>query len=123
VLAISVAGGDLQDQTTLNLLLDHVEFGMLPQEAVRVPRFATMHHEDSFSPIPDRPAAVVDAGSLTVNESLDEDVRADLAARGHTIHTTDRAVANPIMLYIDRESGQFHIAGDPDARRHAAAID
>lgn len=27
VLAISVAGGDLQDQATLNLLLDFIEFG------------------------------------------------------------------------------------------------
>ena len=35
VLAISVAGGDLQDQATLNLLLDFVEFGMQPAEAGR----------------------------------------------------------------------------------------
>jgi gamma-glutamyltranspeptidase/glutathione hydrolase len=126
VLAISVAGGDLQDQTTLNLLLDHVEFGMLPQEAVRVPRFATMHHEDSFSPIPDREAAVVNAGSLTVNDTVDEAVRKDLTARGHAVSTTDRAVANPIMLYIDRSadaSPTLYIAGDPAARRHAAALD
>ena len=128
VLAISVAGGDLQDQTTLNLLLDHVEYGMLPREAVRKPRFATMHHEDSFSPIPDRPAAVVSAGSLTVNGSIGEDVRAELAARGHKLSTTDRAVANPVMLYIDpagpaRGTPTFYVAGDPDALRHAAAID
>ena len=37
VLAISVAGGDLQDQTMLNVLLDHVEFGMLPEQAVVAP--------------------------------------------------------------------------------------
>jgi len=29
VIVISVAGGDLQDQTTLNLLLNHIDFGML----------------------------------------------------------------------------------------------
>ena len=35
VLAISVAGGDLQDQATLNLLLDFVEFGMQPSRSGR----------------------------------------------------------------------------------------
>ena len=57
VMAISVAGGDLQDQTTLNVLLNHVEFGMPPQEAVTAPRFSTRHHQDSFDPNPDRDAA------------------------------------------------------------------
>ena len=52
VLAISVAGGDLQDQAALNLLLDFVEFGMQPADAVVAPRFATDHHEDSFDPNP-----------------------------------------------------------------------
>jgi gamma-glutamyltranspeptidase/glutathione hydrolase len=123
VLAISVAGGDLQDQTTLNLLLDHVEYGMLPQEAVRAPRFATFHHEDSFDPNPDRAAAIVQAGSLTVHEGVSEAVRLDLASRGHTVNTTNRAIASPVMLYIEPENGKLHVAGDPDANRHAAAIE
>src|SRR5205823_7290925 len=37
ILAISVAGGDLQDQATLNLLLDFIAFGMTPGAAVRAP--------------------------------------------------------------------------------------
>ncbi|MFC1996340.1 gamma-glutamyltransferase family protein, partial [Chloroflexota bacterium] len=41
ILAISVAGGDLQDQVTLQLLLNFVEFGFLPEKAVISPRFAT----------------------------------------------------------------------------------
>ena len=57
VLAISVAGGDLQDQTTLNVLLDHVQFGMLPEQAVVAPRFSTEHHQNSFDPNPDRSKA------------------------------------------------------------------
>ena len=51
VMAISVAGGDLQDQVALNLLLNVIEFGMLPEAAVTTPRFATSHHQDSFDPI------------------------------------------------------------------------
>jgi gamma-glutamyltranspeptidase/glutathione hydrolase len=123
VLAISVAGGDLQDQTTLNLLLDHVEYGMLPQEAVRKPRFATAHHEDTFDPNPDRRAAFIQAGSLRVHTGVSESVRQDLAERGHDLSTTDGPIATPVMLYIDRESGTLHAAGDPDAGRHAAAIE
>src|SRR5262249_40259564 len=45
VMAISVAGGDLQDQETLNLLLNVIEFGMAPDAAVTAPRFATAHHQ------------------------------------------------------------------------------
>jgi gamma-glutamyltranspeptidase/glutathione hydrolase len=123
VLAISVEGGDLQDQTTLNLLLDHVEFGMLPEEAVRKPRFATAHHQDSFDPNPDRQEAFIQAGSLRVHTGVSESVRQELAKRGHDIGITDGAIASPVMLYIDRESGALYAAGDPDAGRHAAAID
>ena len=36
--AISVAGGDIQDQTTLNVLLNHIDFGMSPREAVTAAR-------------------------------------------------------------------------------------
>ena len=123
ILAISVAGGDLQDQTTLNLLLDFVEFGMLPEQAVRAPRFATAHHLNSFDPNPDREAALVQAGSLTVNASISEEVREDLSQRGHELTVTAGAIAAPVMLYIDRQSGTFYAAGDPAARRHAAALD
>ena len=123
VLAISVAGGDLQDQTTLNLLLDHVEFGMLPEVAVRKPRFSTTHHQDSFDPNPNRQEAFIQAGSLQVHTGIGEDVRQELAGRGHSVGTTGRAIANPVMLYIERESGTLYAAGDPDAGRHAAAIE
>jgi gamma-glutamyltranspeptidase/glutathione hydrolase len=123
ILAISVAGGDLQDQTALNLLLDLIEFGLMPKVAVRAPRFATAHHLDSFDPNPDRMGALVQAGSLTVNAGVDEDVQGELSGRGHELATTERAIASPVMLYIDREGGTFYAAGDPAAGRHAAALD
>jgi len=122
VLAISVAGGDLQEQTTLNVLLNHIEFDMAPAEAVTAPRFSTSHHENSFDPNPDRAAAFGKAGGLRVNDSVDEDVRRDLASRGHIITTTRRAIAHPVMIFVDRATGTFYAAGDPKARRHAAAL-
>ena len=122
ILAISVAGGDLQDQATMNLLLDFVEFDMLPDAAVTAPRFATAHHEDSFDPNPNRIETFGQAGSLTINESVSERVRQALAARGHQLKTQGGAIAAPSMLYIDKDAGTFHAAGDPAAGRHAAGM-
>ncbi|HRW03658.1 MAG TPA: gamma-glutamyltransferase [Caldilineaceae bacterium] len=122
VLAISVAGGDLQDQAALNLLLNHIEFGMMPAQAVTAPRFATDHHEDSFDPNPNRAETVKKVGSLTISDAIDPGVRDELARRGHDIEVKERPVATPVMLYIDQESGTSYAAGDPAAGRHAAAL-
>ena len=123
VLAISVAGGDLQDQTALNLLLDFIDFGMLPETAVTAPRFATAHHQDSFDPDPDRTQTFLRAGSLTINDSVSQDVREELARRGHQVEANTSPIATPVMLYIDQDNGIFHAAGDPTAGRHAAGLD
>jgi len=122
VLAISVAGGDLQDQTTLNLLLDFVEFGMLPESAVTAPRFATHHHQDSFDPNPDRAQAFLQAGSLTLNPAIGQSVQDELARRGHTIEVAAGPIGTPVMLYREPQTGVFHAAGDPAAHRHAAGL-
>ena len=123
VLAISVAGGDLQDQTSLNMILNHVEFGMLPEQAVTAPRFNTFHHQDSFDPNPDRAATVTGPGRMRVNKAVSDDVLRELEKRGHKISTTEGAIAYPVMIYIDHGNKMIHAAGDPKAGRHAAAID
>jgi len=123
VVAISVAGGDLQDQTTLNVLLNHIEFGMFPDKAVTAPRFSTAHHQDSFDPNPDRQAAFIAAGSLQLSSSVAEEVRTELSKRGHKLSTTSGPIAHPVMIYIDPHTSTIHAAGDPTAGRHAAALD
>ncbi|MHC4299338.1 MAG: gamma-glutamyltransferase family protein [Planctomycetota bacterium] len=123
VTAISVAGGDLQDQTTLNCLLNHVEFGMMPADAVTAVRFSTGHQENSFDPNSVRAETLGTLASLTVDEQMDEGVRGDLAERGHKITTTNKPIAHPVMIYVEPETAIMHAAGDPKARRHAAAID
>jgi len=123
VIAISVAGGDLQDQTTLNVLLNHIEFGMLPEAAVTAPRFDSSHMENSFDSNPDRDAAFKSAGGLRVHTGVPEGVREELENRGHDLSTTSEPIARPIMIYIDQATGTIHAAGDPEAGRHAAAID
>lgn len=122
VAAVSVAGGDLQDQTTLNVLLNHIEFGMSPADAVTAPRFSTDHMENSFDSNPDRSAAFKEAGSLQVNDGVPEDVRDELEVRGHRVSVADGFIAMPVMLSID-EDGRIHAAGDPAAGRHAGALD
>ena len=121
VLAISVAGGDLQDQTALCLLLDHIEFGMAPAEAVVAPRFATQHHQDSFDPNPDRNQTFKEVGSLTISEAVEQDTREQLARRGHSVEAKSGAIGTPVMLHIDK--GTYYAAGDPAAGRHAAGLE
>src|SRR5262249_26837277 len=48
VIAISVAGGDNQDQVTLQLLLNLIDFGLTPEQSVTAPRFLTDHLVSSF---------------------------------------------------------------------------
>lgn len=122
ILAVSVAGGDVQDQVTLNLLLDHIVFGMSPDAAVTAPRFATHHHQDSFNPSPHREKTFVKAGFLTVNETISPAVREELIRRGHQIDTKAAQIGDPVMIFIDPATGMFHAAGDPVAKRHAAGL-
>lgn len=123
ILAISVAGGDLQDQTTLNVLLNFIEFGMMPDKAVTAPRFSTSHHQNSFNPNPQRQKTFGQAGSLNLNTRVNQKVLTELKSRGHTVATIDRSIASPVMLYIDENTATLHAAGDPGAGRHAAASD
>ena len=122
ILAISVAGGDLQDQATMNLLLDFVEFDLHPEAAVTAPRFATAHHQDSFDPNPNRAQTFIRPGSLSINDSVDISVRQELARRGHTLDAKASPIATPVMLYVAQDSGIIYAAGDPAAGRHAAGL-
>jgi gamma-glutamyltranspeptidase / glutathione hydrolase len=115
VYAVSVAGGDAQDQTTLQLLLDAIDFGMDPAKAVTAPRFVTEHHLGSFR------QAAPKLGHLQVNPELGDATIKELESRGHTVVIKKTAIAAPVMLSIDPATGTIQAAGDPKAKRHAAA--
>jgi gamma-glutamyltranspeptidase/glutathione hydrolase len=123
IIAISVAGGDLQDQTTLNCFLNHIEFGMMPKDAVTAPRFNTGHHQNSFDPNPARQQAQVELRSLRLNDRIDKQVIEELAKRGHKIKTTPGHIANPVMIHRNPDTGMIYAAGDPRAKRHAGALE
>ncbi len=95
VLAISVAGGDLQDQAAIQLILDYVEFGMLPERAVSQPRFATTHHTGSFGQ--DKP----NLGAVQVNSRIDDSVRDELRKRGHILTSTRGGIGGVNMIFLD----------------------
>jgi gamma-glutamyltranspeptidase/glutathione hydrolase len=117
ILAISVAGGDLQDQTALQVICNVLDFGTTPAEAVSAPRFATNHHLGSFRQTPPK------LGSLVLYSEFAKSTWDDLSARGHKITTPpkNRHLAEPSVIVIDQKTGELHAAGDPRAKRHAAA--
>jgi gamma-glutamyltranspeptidase/glutathione hydrolase len=123
VIAISVAGGDLQDQTTLICLLSLIEFGMMPKDSVRAPRFSTGHHEDSFNPNPDRRETLGKPGGLAAEDRIGKEIIAELKKRGHKVRTFSGAKSHPVMLYVDPETGIMYAAGDPRVGRHAAVLE
>jgi gamma-glutamyltranspeptidase/glutathione hydrolase len=116
VLAVSVAGGDLQDQVVLQMIVDSLDFGMSPAEAVKAPRFSTSHHVGSFGQAPPK------LGHLELNDRIPIETREALKKLGHRIVSTPGAIANPVLLRRDPETGRIEAAGDPQARRHAAAF-
>jgi len=105
VMAVSVAGGDLQDQVTLQLLLDYAEFGQLPAQALKIPRFSTGHHIGSFGQ--DKP----NYGSLTIQQGVEQEVIDELTKRGHQIRLTSRGIGGAAMLVIDPATGMMYGAG------------
>jgi gamma-glutamyltranspeptidase / glutathione hydrolase len=117
VLAVSVAGGDNQDQMTLQLVLNHIDFGLDPAVSVRAPRFMSDHFIGSFRQAPP------DLGGLRINPSVGQKVLDALASRGHKLKPSSSPLAAAAtVIAIDQASGLYTAAGDPRARRHAAAF-
>src|SRR5450756_1555905 len=100
VMAISVAGGDQQDQAAIQVILNYVEFGMSPEEAFKAPRFSTTHFISSFGQ--DRASL----GSLSVPNTLPEAVQADLRARGHVVTASRGGVGGVALIGIDPKTKQ-----------------
>ena len=112
VLAISVAGGDMQDQVALQLFLDYVEFGMMPKDAITVPRYRTYHTQNSFNPSPDTEKRYFKIGGLDI-DSTSQPVIDSLKSRGHIVTFSTELIGDPIMIYFDQSTGISYAAGEP----------
>lgn len=114
--AISVAGGDNQDQMTLQLIINQIDFGLPPAQSVTAPRFMSDHFLGSFRQAP--PAL----GRLRINPQVGTEVLTELKARGHILAESPNPLgAAATVLSIDPETGLIRAAGDHRARRHALA--
>jgi gamma-glutamyltranspeptidase/glutathione hydrolase len=105
VMAISVAGRDMQDQAAIQVILNYVEFGMGAEEAFQAPRFSTEHFISSFGQ--DRARL----GSLSVPGSLPENVQAELRARGHVVTIGRESVGGVALIGIDSKTKQATAVG------------
>lgn len=118
VLAISVAGGDNQDQVAFQLLVNYYELDNSLYFNIERPRFLTDHMIGSFCQTPPK------LGSLKLYENFDPEIVAKLKAKGHvvTLHKPPMGAA-PTTLIVDYLDNKIWIraSGDPAARRHAAA--
>jgi gamma-glutamyltranspeptidase/glutathione hydrolase len=110
VMAISVAGGDMQDQGAIQVILNYVDFGMGPEEAFKAPRFSTEHFISSFGQ--DRARL----GNLSVPSTLPEAVQADLRARGHVVTIGREGVGGVALIGIDPKTEQATAVGPAAGR-------
>jgi gamma-glutamyltranspeptidase/glutathione hydrolase len=111
-MAISVAGGDQQDQAAIQVILNYVDFGMSPEAAFMAPRFSTEHFISSFGQ--DRARL----GSLSVPNTLPEAVQADLRARGHVVTTSRGGVGGVALIGIDSKTKQATAVGPAADKIH-----
>ncbi len=105
------------------MLLNHIEFGMMPAAAVTANRFSTGHLEDSFNPATDRAAAMIAPGKLRLQKGIRRETAAELERRGHQVETVAGPIGHPVMVYLDHDTGKMHAAGDPKAPRYVGAVD
>lgn len=77
--AMSTPGGDNQDQAMLQVLLNIIDFGMGPQEAVEAPRFQTEHFYSSFATHEFVP------GRTRLEKRIPKSVMDALADKGHIV--------------------------------------
>jgi gamma-glutamyltranspeptidase / glutathione hydrolase len=120
VLGMSINGGDVQEQVSLELLLNFVEFGMMPKEAVSAPRFRTYHFENSFNPSYNPHGRILRIGGLTVNTENQSTIE-NLVTRGHSVDAVKGTMGIPVMVYVDQKTGTSYAAGEPE-RRFCAAL-
>jgi len=116
-MVLSTPGGDNQDQALLQVLLNIIEFGMNPQEAVEAARFDTQHYVSSFDDHEFLP------GSLNIESRVDEKTIAELKARGHKVNVQSAwgTLSSPTVIIYNVQTGVASAGADPRRGRYAVA--
>jgi gamma-glutamyltranspeptidase / glutathione hydrolase len=106
-IAFGTPGGDQQDQWSLQLLLNHVHFGMNLQEAIEAPSFHTDHFPSSFWPRAAEPRRV------EIESRWPGEVIADLRRRGHDVSVREPWSLGRLCAVARRPDGTLRAAADP----------
>ncbi len=116
-MVLSTPGGDNQDQALLQVLLNIVEFGMNPQEAVEAPRFDTQHYVSSFDDHEFLP------GSLNVESRVSVKTIQELSQKGHKVKVQGEwgTLSAPTVIMFDPKTGVAAAGADPRRSRYAVA--
>src|SRR5262249_45009815 len=101
------------------LLLNDIDFGLVPSASVMAPRFMTDHFISSFG---QKPPAL---GQLRINPELGTTTLDALKKLGHKlVERSSPLSAAPSVIRVqtsDSKLIQYQAAGDPRAGRHAMA--
>ncbi len=113
--ALSTPGGDNQDQALMQVLLNVIEFGMNPQEAVEAARFETAHFVSSFADHKFYP------GSLSVENRFGEQLVEEMKKRGHKVEVRPDFApsAAPTIVIFDPKSRLIQAGADVRRGRYA----
>jgi gamma-glutamyltranspeptidase / glutathione hydrolase len=116
-MVLSTPGGDNQDQALLQVLLNIIEFGMNPQEAVEAPRFDTQHYVSSFDDHEFLP------GSLNLEARFPVKTIEELKARGHRVNVQSDwgTLSSPTVIIYNPQAGVSSAGADPRRGRYAVA--
>ena len=116
-MVLSTPGGDNQDQALLQVLLNVIEFGMNPQEAVEAPRFDTQHYVSSFDDHEFLP------GSLNVESRVSLKTIQELSEKGHKVKVQGEwgTLSAPTVIIYDPSNGVASAGADPRRSRYAVA--
>jgi len=116
-MVLSTPGGDNQDQALLQVLLNIIEFGMNPQEAVEAPRFDTQHFVSSFDDHEFLP------GSLNIESRAGFKIIQELTLRGHKVKVQSEwgTLSSPTVIVYDSNTGVAAAGADPRRGRYAVA--
>ena len=113
--ALSTPGGDTQEQALLQVLLNVIEFGMSPQEAVEAARFETMHLIGSFDEHRFQP------GLLQIELRLGA-VIGELKLRGHQVEIKGDYGADSAPTIVTFDPKTRVIQAGADVRRGRYAV-
>jgi gamma-glutamyltranspeptidase/glutathione hydrolase len=115
-IALSTPGGDNQEQSLLQVLLDVIDFNMNAENAVEAPRFQTRHLVSSFD------NHAMNPGDLLLDERINPVVMGELGQRMHKLGTRSRwaSGAAPVLIRL-LPDGAIEAGADPYGYRSARA--